>query len=298
MLAIQHLSKHFGTLQALDDVNFTIQPGEIMGLIGQNGAGKSTTFHSILGFLKYSGQISWHDQPITESVFDEIGYLPEERSLMPKLTVEQQIVYLARLKNKSAKEIKPQIYDWLAKFAVKGKRTDKIKDLSKGNQQKIQLICTLIHRPKLLILDEPFSGLDPVNVDLLEQAIFAAKKAGAAIIFSSHDMGNVEALCDHLIMLKAGHVVLRGRLDDVRNQFGKTHLFVTTAWPQAQLEQLPQVVKVTQLATQRYLLQLADQAAGPEIFRQLTQGQYIEEFSQQAPTLDDIFRMKVGEANA
>ncbi|MFD1317133.1 ABC transporter ATP-binding protein [Loigolactobacillus zhaoyuanensis] len=298
MLAIEHLSKSFGPLQALNDVSFTIQPGEIMGLIGQNGAGKSTTFHSILGFLKYSGQIRWHDQPITESVFDEIGYLPEERSLMPKLTVEQQIVYLARLKNKSAKEIKPQIDDWLAKFAVKGKRTDKIKDLSKGNQQKIQLICTLIHQPKLLILDEPFSGLDPVNVDLLEQAIFAAKKQGAAIIFSSHDMGNVEALCDHLIMLKAGHVALSGRLDEVRNQFGKTHLFVTTDWVQARLEQLPQVVKVTQLAPQRYLLQLADPAAGPEIFQQLTQGHYIEEFSQQAPTLDEIFRMKVGETNA
>ncbi|ATO44715.1 ABC transporter ATP-binding protein [Loigolactobacillus coryniformis] len=298
MLAIKQLSKKFGSLQALKDVSFTVQTGEIMGLIGQNGAGKSTTFHSILGFLKYAGKISWHDQPITEAVFDEIGYLPEERSLMPKLTVEQQIVYLARLKNKSAKEIRPQIDDWLAKFVVKGKRTDKIKDLSKGNQQKIQLICTLIHRPKLLILDEPFSGLDPVNVDLLEQAIFEAKKQGAAIIFSSHDMGNVTALCDRLIMLKAGQVVLNGRVDDVREQFGKNHLFVTTDWSQERLAQLPQVVKVTQLAARRFLLQLADPAAGPEIFRQLTQGQYIEEFSQQAPTLDEIFRMKVGEQDA
>lgn len=299
MLKIQHLSKQFGELQALRDVNFSVQSGEIMGLIGQNGAGKSTTFHSILHFLKYDGQISWNEAPITETVFDEIGYLPEERSLMPKLTVEQQIVYLARLKSKSAKEIKPQIDEWLIKFAVKGKRTDKIKDLSKGNQQKIQLICTLIHQPKLLILDEPFSGLDPVNVELLEQAIFEARKQGTAIIFSSHDMGNVEALCDRLIMLKTGQVVLSGRVEDVRSQFGKNNLFVTTTnWDYERLSRLNHVTQIVQLADHRYWMKLDDPAAGPELFQQLTKGNYVEEFSQQAPTLDEIFKLKAGEQNA
>lgn len=139
-------------------------------------AGKSTTFHSILNFLSYEGTISWNDQTINETVFDQIGYLPEERSLMPKLTVEQQILYLAQLKGQPARKIKGEIDDWLQRFEVKGKRTDKIRALSKGNQQKIQLICTLIHRPSLIILDEPFSGLDPVNVDLLEQAILTAKQ--------------------------------------------------------------------------------------------------------------------------
>ncbi|KIS03825.1 ABC transporter ATP-binding protein [Paucilactobacillus wasatchensis] len=298
MLAIQHLSKQFGTLKALSDVNFTVAQGEIMGLIGQNGSGKSTTFHSILNFLKYDGQISWNNAPITEAVFDEIGYLPEERSLMPKLTVEQQIIYLARLKNQSAKLIRPQIDGWLKKFSVKGKRTDKIKDLSKGNQQKVQLICTLIHRPKLLILDEPFSGLDPVNVDLLEQAIIEAKQQGTAIIFSSHDMGNVEALCDRLLMLKLGKVVLNGRIEDVRNQFGKDRLFVTTDWEEQRLKQLEHVVEVTRLADKKYLLKLDDPVAGRAIFHALTQGDYIEEFSQQAPSLDEIFRMKVSDQDA
>lgn len=298
MLAIQHLSKQFGTLKALSDVNFTVAQGEIMGLIGQNGSGKSTTFHSILNFLKYDGQISWNNAPITEAVFDEIGYLPEERSLMPKLTVEQQIIYLARLKNQSAKLIRPQIDGWLKKFSVKGKRTDKIKDLSKGNQQKVQLICTLIHRPKLLILDEPFSGLDPVNVDLLEQAIIEAKQQGTAIIFSSHDMGNVEALCDRLLMLKLGKVVLNGRIEDVRNQFGKDRLFVTTDWEEQRLKQLEHVVEVTHLADKKYLLKLDDPVAGRAIFHALTQGDYIEEFSQQAPSLDEIFRVKVSDQDA
>lgn len=297
MLKIQNISKNFGDLKALDNVSFDVGDGQIMGLIGQNGAGKSTTFHSILNFLNYQGSITWNEAPITETVFDEIGYLPEERSLMPKLTIEQQIIYLARLKNKSVKEIRPQIDDWLKKFAVKGTKKDKIKDLSKGNQQKVQLICTLIHHPKLIILDEPFSGLDPVNSDLLKQAIVEAKNQGAAIIFSSHDMENVEEVCDHLIMLRNGQVVLHGTVREVRQSFGKTRIIVTTDWTKEQLEALPHVVAVESHEEKRYILSLDEEAAGSEIFDQLTQGKYIEEFSQQPPTLNEIFRLKAGEKN-
>ena len=295
MLKIQHIQKNFGDLKALKDVSFDVADGQILGLIGQNGAGKSTTFHSILNFLNYEGTITWNDQPITESVFDEIGYLPEERSLMPKLTIEQQIIYLARLKNKTAKEIRPQIDQWLQKFAVKGIKKDKIKDLSKGNQQKVQLICTLIHNPKLIILDEPFSGLDPVNADLLKQAILAAKERGAAIIFSSHDMENVEEICDRLVMLRNGEVVLKGTVREVRQSFGKTRIFVTTDWTKEQLHGLPHVIKVEQHEEKRFSLDLDDETAGPEIFEELTKGKYIEEFSQQPPTLNEIFRLKAGE---
>ncbi|KRK78957.1 ABC transporter, ATP-binding protein [Companilactobacillus nodensis DSM 19682 = JCM 14932 = NBRC 107160] len=291
------MSKNFGSLKALNDINFSIPDGHILGLIGQNGAGKSTTFHSILNFLHYDGEITWQNEPITESVFDQIGYLPEERSLMPKLTVEQQIVYLARLKNKPAKEIRPQIDSWLEKFAVKGTKKDKIKSLSKGNQQKVQLICTLIHDPKLIILDEPFSGLDPVNSDLLKQAIIDARDNGASIIFSSHDMENVEEVCDSLVMLKDGQIVLNGTVGDVRDTFGKTRLFVTTDWTADRLSELPHVVSVTQREQKRYLLDLDDENAGKEIFNTLTNGQYIEEFSQQPPTLNEIFRMKAGDHN-
>lgn len=294
MLAIEHLSKRFGELQALNDVNFNVEKGEIMGLIGQNGAGKSTTFHSILSFIHYDGTINWDGQPITEAVFNQIGYLPEERSLMPKMTIEQQILYLAQLKGQSARKIRSEIDDWMARFEVKGKKTDKIKSLSKGNQQKVQLICTLIHHPSLIILDEPFSGLDPVNVDLLEQAILNAKREGAAIIFSSHDMGNVEALCDQLVMLRKGDMVLHGEIRAIRDQFGKSEIFVTTPWSAAELQQLPHVIKVTSLSNQRYLLRVDDPTAGREIFQRLSHGEYIEEFSQQPPTLDEIFRMKAG----
>ncbi|WP_334332057.1 MULTISPECIES: ABC transporter ATP-binding protein [unclassified Companilactobacillus] len=297
MLKIEDINKNFGDLKALDHVSFDVSDGEILGLIGQNGAGKSTTFHSILNFLHYQGKITWNDQPITESVFDEIGYLPEERSLMPKLTVEQQITYLARLKNKPAKEIKPKIDTWLKKFAVKGSKKDKIKDLSKGNQQKVQLICTLIHEPKLVILDEPFSGLDPVNADLLKRAILETKKNGAAIIFSSHDMENVEELCDKLVMLRDGQVVLNGTVRDVRASFGKTRIFVTTDKEITQLAQLPHVVAAKPLEEKRFELFLDDENAGKEVFAEVTDGQYIEEFSQQPPTLNEIFRQKAGKIN-
>lgn len=298
MLSIQHISKQFDTVKALTDVSFDVPNGQILGLIGQNGAGKSTTFHSILNFIKYDGTITWQGHSLSSNDFDTIGYLPEERSLMTKLTIEQQIVYLARLKNQSAKDIRPRIDDWLGRFAVKGTRKSRINDLSKGNQQKVQLICTLIHHPKLLVLDEPFSGLDPVNADLLKQAILNARDDGAAIIFSSHDMENVSALCDHLVMLRKGEMVLNGTLNEVRSQFGKTALYVTTDWPATRLATLPSVAHVETRQPGQYLLHLTDPAAGPEIFATLTQGHYIEEFSQQPPTLDEIFRMKVGEDHA
>jgi len=262
MLRVQNVSKNFGDLKALNDISFDVSDGQILGLIGQNGAGKSTTFHSILNFLHYEGTITWNNQPLTEANFNEIGYLPEERSLMPKLTIEQQIIYLARLKNKSAKEIKPLIDDWLKKFAVKGTKKDKIKDLSKGNQQKVQLICTLIHDPKLIILDEPFSGLDPVNSDLLKQAILDAKKRGAAIIFSSHDMENVEELCDKLIMLRDGQIVLHGTVREVRQSFGKTRIYVTTDKTIEELAMMEHVVAAKPLEEQRFVLDLDDEASG------------------------------------
>ncbi|MBU7497466.1 ABC transporter ATP-binding protein [Lactiplantibacillus pentosus] len=294
MLSITHIHKRFGDVQALNDVTFDVHDGEIVGLIGQNGAGKSTTFHSILNFLSFEGQITWNGQPLTAADYDQIGYLPEERSLMSKLTITQQIVYLARLKNQPAKVIKPKIASWMARFAVKGQPTDKIDKLSKGNQQKVQLICTLIHEPKLIILDEPFSGLDPVNADLLKQAILDAKQRGAAIIFSSHDMSNVEAICDSLVILRNGKTVLKGTIDDVRAQFGRTRLFLTTDWSADQLAALPGVTGVSKQGARRYRLELASADVGPSLFDQVTGGHYIEEFSQQPPTLDEIFRTEAG----
>ena len=169
MLEVRNLEKSFGSKQVLFGIDFQARPGRILGLVGKNGAGKTTIFHSILKFLEYQGEISLDGQDIRQETYARIGYLPEERSLMPKLTVLEQVRYLATLKGMDAKEVKEKLPQWMKRLEVKGKLTDKIKSLSKGNQQKIQLIITLIHEPDLIILDEPFSGLDPVNTELLKQ---------------------------------------------------------------------------------------------------------------------------------
>uniref|UniRef100_UPI00258D6C31 ABC transporter ATP-binding protein n=1 Tax=uncultured Enterococcus sp. TaxID=167972 RepID=UPI00258D6C31 len=195
MLKVTHLSKSFGSYKALDDMSFTIEDGKILGLIGQNGAGKTTTFRLILDFLsKGSGDVLWNGHVLSGKDYNTIGYLPEERGLYPKVTIENQLLFFASLRGKSKQEISPKIDEWMDKFQVKGKKTDKVKTLSKGNQQKVQLISTLIHEPKLVILDEPFSGLDPVNAELLKNGIIELKEKGSCVIFSSHNMDNVETV--------------------------------------------------------------------------------------------------------
>ena len=245
-------------------------------------------------FLEYQGEISLDNQDIRQETYARIGYLPEERSLMPKLTVFEQVRYLATLKGMDAKEIKEKLPQWMKRLEVKGKLTDKIKSLSKGNQQKIQLIITLIHEPDLIILDEPFSGLDPVNTELLKQVIFQEKERGATIIFSDHVMTNVEELCDDILMIRDGRVVLHGPVQDVRNQYGKTRLFVSSERSKEELENLPHVKQVSLTKQGSWKLILEDESAGRELFPILTQGQYIATFDQQAPTIDEIFKLESG----
>ena len=294
MLKIEHLNKSFGSTQVLFDVSFNVSDGRILGLVGKNGSGKSTIFHSILKFVDYDGQISIDGHSFNAKDYDNIGYLPEERSLMPKLTIEDQVVFLASLKGMPAKKVKEELPDWLSHLAVKGIPMDKIKSLSKGNQQKVQMIATLIHQPKLIILDEPFSGLDPVNVDLLKQLILEEKRKGATIIFSDHDMRNVEELCDDVVMINDGHIVLNGPVNEIKNSFGLTRIFVRTDKSAAELSALPGVKDVILQNNGMKLLILADEKYGKDIFNQLSAGQYIKTFDQEPPTLDEIFKMKAG----
>lgn len=300
MLEVTNLVKTFGELRAVDNVSFTIEPGSIMGIIGQNGSGKTTIFRMILDFLtpEENGYVHWNGQEMGKELYNIVGYLPEERGLYEKLTVEQQITYFAKLRGMSSKDILSKIDFWMDKFAVKGKRTDKVKTLSKGNQQKVQLISTLIHEPKLVILDEPFSGLDPVNSDLLMQGILDLKAKGSSIIFSSHNMNNVEELCDKLVMIHNGKQVLYGDVTEVRESFGRTKLFLDTdQWTLESLSSLTGVSSVKQRAKHSFLLTLIDDSYGEALFKEITQGQYIRTFSQQPPTLEEIFKMKAGETH-
>ncbi len=187
MLEFKNVTKTFGDVTAVQDLSFKIEEGQIMGLIGQNGAGKTTTFRLLLKFLRANeGQIFWNGQEISADDYNIIGYLPEERGLYPKLSIRDQLIFFAELKGKKRKDIEPKIDYWMEKFQVKGNKKDKLKKLSKGNQQKVQLIATLLHDPKLVILDEPFSGLDPVNAGILQDGILELKKTrGMRYFFKS-----------------------------------------------------------------------------------------------------------------
>lgn len=295
MLQVENLNKSFGSKQVLFDINFKADNGKILGLIGKNGSGKTTLFHSILKFVKYQGTITIDGHSFSSRDYNSVGYLPEERSLMPKLTVLEQVSFLASLKGMKKDEVKHDLQDWMQKLEVKGQITDKIKSLSKGNQQKIQLIATLIHQPNLIILDEPFSGLDPVNVEIIKEVILQEKKRGATILFSDHDMSNVEELCDDVVMINNGHIVLNGAVNDVRNNFGLTRLFIRTDLNLDNVKNLPGVENAILQNNGIYKLWLTDASSGEEIFNTLSHGKYLQTFDQEPPTLDEIFKMKAGE---
>ncbi|KRL36523.1 ABC transporter ATP-binding protein [Liquorilactobacillus uvarum] len=295
MLKVNALCKSFSDKKVLKGINFAVPSGQIAGLVGKNGAGKTTIFHSILNFVGFEGEITFDGRSLTEKNYSNIGYLPEERSLMPKLTVFEQVRFLANLKGVSTKDVQKRLGEWLERLQVKGKPEDKIKSLSKGNQQKIQLICTLLHEPKLIILDEPFSGLDPINTDLLKQVILEEKKRGATIIFSDHDMTNVEEVCDDLIMINNGKVVLNGNIQKVRNSFGLTRIFVRSEWTREQLAGLEHVKKVSQTRSGSCRLEIDDEKYGAGLFETITKGEYVQTFDQQPPTLNEIFKIKAGE---
>ncbi|AEV94362.1 ABC transporter ATP-binding protein [Pediococcus claussenii] len=297
MLEVKGLNKTFGSMVAVHDENFKLSEGEILGLIGQNGAGKTTTFRMILDLLKPdSGEVLWDGKPFTQNKHDIVGFLPEERGLYLKMTIEQQVVYFAELRGQKPAVTKQKLDSWMEKFDVKGKKNDKIKDLSKGNQQKVQLIATLIHDPKFVILDEPFSGLDPVNASLLEQGIEDMRSNGSVIIYSSHDMGNVEKISDRLLMLRNGETVLNGPTESIRDSFGDTRIILQSPLTKEELLLIDGVESV-EVHGPRLEISLRDGEVGKEVFARATKNGYIKQFDQQPPTLDEIFRMKVGENN-
>lgn len=298
MLEVSNLRKSFGETVAVDGLSFTIEPGEIMGLIGQNGAGKTTTFRLILNLLvTNAGQTLWNGESIGEGLLDNIGYLPEERGLDEKLTVEQQLLYLGQLNGMTKREVTESIDIWMERFQVKGDRKDKISSLSKGNQQKVQLIATLMHEPDLIILDEPFSGLDPVNAELLEDGIRHAAKRGASIIFSSHNMANVESLCQSVVMLKNGRQVLGGTIDEVKSLFERLKIYLEAPITTAELEAISGVQSVEQLDARHRLIHIEQEAVGRDVFEAAHQSGTVYQFSQQAPTLEEIFKERAVESD-
>ena len=227
MLKLENVRKTYGSLVAVDNLSFSVKNGEIFGLLGENGAGKTTTFRMIMGLLEPDkGKITLDGKKIDYKVTDKIGFVTEERSLLTKLTVKEMIEYYGVLKGMDESDIDKKLDYWLEKFEITEYKNKKIKELSKGNQQKIQFISAVINDPKLLILDEPFTGLDPINVNLLKDAVKELQKKGCSIIFSSHQMEYIEDFCEQLIILVHGKAILNGSLDEIKENYAKKNIII------------------------------------------------------------------------
>lgn len=295
MIELKNVSKQFGNKLAVDNINLIAKPGHIMGLIGQNGAGKTTTFRMLLNFIDpTSGSINWDGAPINDRMRTKIGFLPEERGLYQKLTIEEQVLYFAELHGMKRSEARSELQNWMRRLEVVGVPNDKVQKLSKGNAQKIQLISTLIFNPEFVILDEPFTGMDPVNTEIVMQEIKRLKQRGSTIIFSSHNMSGVEQLSDELTMLRAGKTVLQGDIADIRESFGRTEIYIESDVSNEQLQIIDGVKSIEQRGIGRQI-HLSNPLAGQAIFKLVSANGYVSAFAQQAPTLDEIFRREATE---
>ena len=296
MLKVDNVRKCYGDLVAVDGLSFTVNDGEIFGLLGLNGAGKTTTFRMILGLIDdYTGDITIDGEHINYTISDKIGFLTEERSLLLKMTVLEQIIYYGVLKSMNESEIEKKLDYWLERFEISEYKNKKIKELSKGNQQKIQFISAIINDPKLLILDEPFSGLDPINVELFKSVILELKKKGTSIIFSSHRMEHVELFCENLLVLVKGKSVLQGKLSKIKKDYKKKNLIVIGDINKDELLKCPGVLKIDKVKNE-YIISISDESYVNSLFKKISKYDNILKFSVEDPSLNEIFISIVGDS--
>lgn len=288
-LKISNLSKVFGEYTAVDNLSLEIPEGKIFGMLGGNGAGKTTTFRMILGLLNPTeGDVTFEGKVANKLDTKRIGYLPEERGLHTKLTVEQEIIFLARLKGMRKPEIRKALDYWLTQFNIPNYKNTVIDTLSKGNQQKIQFITAIIHSPDLLILDEPFSGLDPVNVNLLKKVILELKKNGTTIIFSSHQMGHVEELCDEVCILNKGEKIISGNISSIKQSYERKEIYIQGNYNFDFINNIEGVVSVTKVGN-GIRIYLSEEKYAENVFSEVIQLGFLDKFMIIDPSLNDIF---------
>lgn len=290
ILELKNLQKHYATQKAVDDVSFSIKQGSIFGLLGPNGAGKTTLLRMITGiFYPDSGDLLFDGKPFDpQNDFVHIGYMPEERGLYKKMKIGEQAMYLAQLKGLSKSESLEKIKFWFKKFEMESWWNKKVEDLSKGMSQKLQFVTTVLHEPKLIILDEPFSGLDPLNANLIKDEIYGLAQRGSTIIFSTHRMEQVEEICDHIILMNLGKKILDGTVTDVKQQFkenkfnvqfkGQPTALVSPIFTIEHQEKQQLIVKINEGYTSNHVLNYL-----------LQQDVLIERFNEILPSLNDIF---------
>jgi len=294
MLKLSHVTKYYGDFLAVDDLSFEVKDGEIFGLLGVNGAGKTTTFRMITGLLdKTSGSITFNGKKIDYSVTDKLGFLTEERSLLTKLTVLEQAKFYGGLKGMSDKDIENRLDYLLEKLEITEYKNKKIKELSKGNSQKVQFIMSIINSPKLLILDEPFSGLDPINIELFKKLILELKSEGTSIIFSSHRMEHVEYFCESLVILVHGKTVLKGNLKQIKEDYQKKNIMIEADADMEDLKNIKGVEKVDKIGN-TFVVSISDKSYVQKVFNYVKKLKNVTKFVVEEPTLNEIFIDKVG----
>ena len=300
-LEVNNLKKSFGEAEVLHGVSFSVESGSALGLLGRNGAGKTTTIRILMNVFKGNdGTITIDGKPFVPKEY-QIGYLPEERGLYPKKMVGEQLIYLAMLRGLSAKKAKEQMKKWLERMGVSEYENRKLETLSKGNQQKVQLAQTLLCDPDIVILDEPFSGLDPVNAQILKDVIKGQIQAGKLVIFSSHQMSYVEEFCDEIAILNHGDVVLAGNLREIKRDFGRDRLVVSSLseTPEELAEKLragfSDLLEVEKVQKEKVIIRKKEEPNKPLILKRLLeQGIDLEFFGLYEPSLNDIFVEKAG----
>jgi ABC-2 type transport system ATP-binding protein len=293
LLSLSHLVKHYATQKAVDDISFDIQKGSIFGLLGPNGAGKTTLLRMITGiFYPDGGEIKLdgkHFDPLLD--IREIGYMPEERGLYKKMKIGEQALYLAQLRGLSKADAMEKIKYWFEKFEMQSWWNKKVEDLSKGMSQKLQFVITVLHEPKLIILDEPFSGLDPLNANLIKDEIYNLAKKGATIIFSTHRMEQVEEICDHIVLVNLGKKVLDGSVAEIKQQFKEYIFAIETSHPELIKDNaLFSIIDKTDKNSNKILVKLSQSVASNEVLKYLIEQQIpIISYNEVLPSLNDIF---------
>lgn len=301
-LEVKEIRKSFGEKEVLHGVSFEVESGKALGLLGRNGAGKTTTIRILMDvFHANSGEIRIDGKKFVPSEY-QIGYLPEERGLYPKRTVMEQMIYLAQLRGLNKKAAETNAKRWLNRLEVAEYETRKLETLSKGNQQKVQLAATLVANPDIVILDEPFSGLDPVNSQILKDVVSELIADGKLVIFSSHQMSYVEEFCDHIAIINQGEVVLAGRLKEIKQAYGEKQLVLAAEnLSQEELadrieKEFADIVSLSGKKREFLILELVDGHTKKELLERLAKSDIgVERFGNYEPSLNDIFVAKVGE---
>jgi ABC-2 type transport system ATP-binding protein len=297
MLELRDLARRYGDVVALDGVSFQVEAGKLFGFVGPNGAGKTTTMRIVLGVLRPDrGEVLWRGRPVDAASRSRFGYMPEERGLYPKMRVRDQLVHLARLHDVSAAEAHAAADRWIERLGLTERASDRVEKLSLGNQQRVQLAAALVHEPDLLVLDEPFSGLDPVGVDVLSGVLQEYADTGVPVVFSSHQLELVERLCDSVAIVKDGRLVASGRVEELRERGAAERRQVRVAVPGAGeewLSRVPAAEIVSRAAGGALVVALRDGAGPDDVLDAARAAGSVTHFSLERPTLTDLFRAAV-----